>query len=68
MGVTHNAVGLYFVNKETGVIQSIQSYSNEHPTIQSATVRPDGAISFAYYQKIGFIRADEPWINKVLPW
>lgn len=68
MGVTHNAVGLYFVNKETGVIQNIQSYSNEHPTIQSATVRPDGAISFAYYQKIGFIRSDEPWINKVLPW
>lgn len=68
MGVTHNAVGLYFVNKDTGIIQSIQSYSNEFPTIQSATVRPDGAISFAYYQKIGFIRSDEPWINKLLPW
>lgn len=68
LGVTHNTVGLYYVDREKGVITNIQSFSNEAPIIHSPTVRPDGAISFAYYQKIGFLRVDEPWINKILPW
>jgi outer membrane protein assembly factor BamB len=68
LGVTYNTVGLYYLNRDSGEIQTILSLSDEDPIIQTPTVRPDGAISFAYFQKVGFVRGDEPWLNKALPW
>lgn len=68
LGVTSNTVGLYFLDREKGDNFNVQSFSNELPIMHAATVRPDGAISFAYYQNIGFVRADEPWFHKFLPW
>ncbi len=67
-GYTDNTVGLYFLDKENGKLLSINSLSNYDPLMQMPTVRPDGAISYAYFQKVGFVRIDEPWINKILPW
>jgi len=67
-GTTSNTVGLYFINQTDGSLQNINSLSNFDPLMQMPTVRPDGSISFAYFQKVGFIRIDEPWINKILPW
>ena len=67
LGVTSNTVGLYYVNKETGVIDDIQSYSNEASIIHAPTVRPNGAVSFAFNQNIGFLRVDKSWISKMLP-
>lgn len=68
LGVSSKSVGLYIVGREDGIIKGIHSFSNELPILHSPTVRPDGSISFAYYQNLGFLKVDEPWINKLLPW
>ncbi len=68
LGTTHNTVGNYFIDKQTGSLVNVNSLSNFDPIIQYPTVRPDGAISYGYFHKVGFVRIDEPWLNKLLPW
>ncbi len=68
LGVTEGSIGLYFVGRDEGIIQGIMSFSNESPIIHSATVKPDGSISFGYYQNLGFLTVDRSWFSKIIPW
>lgn len=68
LGTTPKTVGLYFVDKKDGSMRNINSMSNFDPIMQMPVVRPDGCISFAYFHKVGFVKIDEPWLNKILPW
>lgn len=68
LGVGEVSLGLYFINKESGVIEGIMSYSNEKPIIHTPTVKPDGSIAFAYAQNWGFLTVDNSWFSKIIPW
>lgn len=68
LGVNEVSLGLYFINKESGVIEGIMSYSNEKPIIHTPTVKPDGSIAFAYAQNWGFLTVDKSWFSKIIPW
>jgi outer membrane protein assembly factor BamB len=68
LGNRRNATGMFFLNKQDGVLIKSVSLSDAPPFNHKPFVMNDPAICFLGLEKMFLIKIDDSAINKVLPW